>query len=103
MKFQNPSFKFFFEGTDKQTDRQTKGQAESNMLPLFQSWGHKNQHFSEKIKICYWICIIPASIAQWLEHPLQRVVGYRFDPRPHNTNGDKNGTVSFLDDACNKG
>ena len=35
MKFQNPIFIFFLNG-------RTHGQAESNMLPTFQSWGHKN-------------------------------------------------------------
>ena len=35
MKFQNPSFNFFFERTDEQTD----GQAESNMLPTFSKLG----------------------------------------------------------------
>ena len=40
MKFQNPSFNyFFFERTDKQTDKQTNGQAESNMLPTFSKLG----------------------------------------------------------------
>ena len=43
MTFQNPSFKFFFERTDEQTDGQTDGQAECNMLPTFQSWGHKKR------------------------------------------------------------
>ena len=37
MKFQNTSFIFFFE----RTDRQTNGQAEAICSPLFQSWGHK--------------------------------------------------------------
>ena len=36
MKFQNPSFKFFLNG---QTDKQTDGQAESNMLPTFSKLG----------------------------------------------------------------
>ena len=40
MKFQNPSFKFFFERTDGQTNKGMDGQAESNMLPTFSSWGH---------------------------------------------------------------
>ena len=40
MKFQNPSFKFFLNGqTDKQKDKQTEGQAESNMLPTFAKLG----------------------------------------------------------------
>ena len=44
MKFQNPSFNFFLNGrTDAHTDRRTDGQAESNMLPLFQSWGHNEE------------------------------------------------------------
>ena len=39
MKFQNPSFNFFFERTDEQTNGQTDGQAESNMLPTFSKLG----------------------------------------------------------------
>ena len=44
MKFQNPSFKFFFNGqTDEQrngrTKKRTDGQAESNMLPTFSKLG----------------------------------------------------------------
>ena len=35
MKFQNPSLNFFFERTDKETD----GQAESNMHPTFSKFG----------------------------------------------------------------
>ena len=38
MKTQNPNL-----NSDGLTDRQTDGQAKSNMpLPFFQSWGHKN-------------------------------------------------------------
>ena len=43
MKFQNPSFNFFLNGqTHGCTDGRTDGQAESNMPPLFQSFGHNN-------------------------------------------------------------
>ena len=41
MKFQNPSFKFFFERTDEQTDGRTD-KPKAICSPLFQSWGHKN-------------------------------------------------------------
>ena len=43
MKFQNPGLNIFLNGrTDGRTHtRSTEGQAETNMLPLFQSWGHK--------------------------------------------------------------
>ena len=37
MKFKNPSFNFFL------TEVCTHKHAETNMLPLFQSWGHKNR------------------------------------------------------------
>ena len=43
MKFQNPSFKFFFlivGHTDTQTD-----EPKAICSPLFQSWGHKNHNF----------------------------------------------------------
>ena len=45
MKFQNPSLIFL---TDGRTHGRTDGQAETNMLPLFQSRGHKNRniHFA---------------------------------------------------------
>ena len=42
MKFQNPSFKVFFERRDGQTNGQkdgTDGQAESNMLPTISKMG----------------------------------------------------------------
>ena len=39
MKFQNPSLNSVLNG---RKDERTNGQAESNMLPTFQSWGHKN-------------------------------------------------------------
>ena len=41
MKFQNPSLILFLNG---RTDGRRHGQAETNMLPLFQSWGHKNPY-----------------------------------------------------------
>ena len=49
MKFQNPSLNFFLNGwTDAHTHTRTDGQAETNMLPLFQSWGHKKRHGARK-------------------------------------------------------
>ena len=44
MKFQNLSFNFFERmdaHTDARTHKSMHGQAKTNMLPLFQSWGHK--------------------------------------------------------------
>ena len=39
MKFENPSFKFFFNGrTNTQTDK-----PKAICFPLFQSWGHKER------------------------------------------------------------
>ena len=35
MKFQNPIFNFF-----ERTEAGTGGQAETKLLPIFQSWGH---------------------------------------------------------------
>ena len=40
MKFQNPSFNFFFERTDEQTSKRTD-KPKAICSPLFQSWGHK--------------------------------------------------------------
>ena len=39
MKFQNPSFKNFFEPTDKHTNGQTD-KPKAICSPFFQSWGH---------------------------------------------------------------
>ena len=50
MKFQNPSFKFFW--TDRRTNEQTDKRTDKPKAicsPLFQSWGH-NDH---KCKIPY--------------------------------------------------
>ena len=44
MKFQNPSFKNFFERTDKRTNGRTNEQTDKPKAicsPPFQSWGHK--------------------------------------------------------------
>ena len=54
MKFQNPSFDFFLNGrTDGQTTKRMDGQAESNMLPTFSSWGHKkNWEKAKSVRLC---------------------------------------------------
>ena len=51
MKFQNPSLNSVLNG---RKDERTNGQAESNMLPTFQSWGHKNgAKVAHCISACY--------------------------------------------------
>ena len=44
MKFQNPSFKIFFERTDGRTNKRTD-KPKAICSPLFQSWGHNYCRF----------------------------------------------------------